>query len=92
MKIYRLLFICFAVGLIAGCVTPTQDNPFGIADPNAVQQWIDIGIGAGQGMVATGTATGNPYLLAWGAGLVTVGGLMSTILFGKRKNDGESKS
>jgi hypothetical protein len=89
---YRLFLLCVLLCLTAGCVTPTADNPFGIKDPNQVQGWIDVGVQIGQGAAAAGTATGNPYLLAWGAGLVSVGGLLTAILFGKRKKDGESES
>jgi len=84
--ILLVLVVCL---IVVGCVAPTQDNPFGIADPNQVQGWIDFGVGLGQGAAAAGAATGNPYLLAWGAGLVAGGGILTSILFGRKKKEGE---
>lgn len=81
------LVVCL---IMVGCTTPSQDNPFGISDPNQVQGWINYGVLVGQGTTAAGAATGNPYLLAWGAGLVAGGGVLTTILFGtKKKKEGE---
>ena len=88
-----LLFAC-ALGLlvIVGCISPTQDNPYGIADSNQVQTLISYGVGIGQGMSATGAATGNPYLLAYGAGLILIGGIATSILFPKKKEGDDNGS
>ena len=91
MTKFRVVFICLMLLFVFGCVTPTQDNPFGIRDPNEVQRWIETGIVVGQSAVAVGTTTGNPYAVAWGGGLVAVGTVLASILFGgRKKKDGES--
>ena len=78
--------------ILAGCqVQPTADNPFGINDPNQVEAWIEIGKIIGQSSVAVGVATGNPYALAWGGGLIALGGILTSLLLRKGKvENGES--
>ena len=88
-RILLFLICVFGVCIIVGCTTPTQDNPFGISDPNGIQSLIIYGVGIGQGMSTTGAATMNPYLLAYGAGLVLIGGIATSILFPKKK-EGEN--
>ena len=86
-KVVLLCVLCFS---IVGCVSPTKDNPWGISDPNQVKEWIEYGTSIGTAATAAGAATGNPYLLAWGGGLVTVGGALTLILFGNKKKEEET--
>ena len=82
--------LCALCLLIVGCVSPTKENPLGISDPNQVKGWIEYGTNIGTAATAAGVATGNPYLLAWGGGLVIAGGALTSILFGKKKKEEET--
>lgn len=79
-----LVFI-FLMFFVQGCATPTEGNPFGIADPNQAQGWIDYGVAIGAGAQGAGAATGNPYLLVYGAGLLTLLGVVRSVLFPKKQ-------
>ena len=96
--VYGIVLVAGMVGcliglaiMLAGCQQPTADNPFGIQDPNQVEAWIEIGKIIGQSSVAVGAATGNPYALAWGGGLIALGGILTSLLLRKGKvENGES--
>jgi hypothetical protein len=96
--VYGIVLVAGMIGcliglaiMLAGCQQPTAGNPFGINDPNQVESWIEIGKIIGQSSVAVGTATGNPYALAWGGGLIALGGILTSLLLKKGKvENGES--
>jgi len=82
MKRVLLLFIiCFCLFVITGCGAPmTSENPFGFVDPNGVKLFFDAGVKTGQAIQGVGTATGNPAMLAYGAGLVIISGYLTILL------------
>lgn len=86
MKI--VITICVLM-VCAGCGAPmTQENPFGIQDPNAVQAWVDLGVSIGQASQAGGIATGNPALIGYGAVLILIGGWVTNNILKKGKENG----
>ena len=79
-----------AVFMLVGCgASMTEDNPFGISDPNQVQVWINAAVAAGQTSQAIGVATGNPAMIGYGAVLVVLGGWITRNILMKGKKDGE---
>lgn len=85
-----VIVICLLL-LFAGCGAPiTQENPFGIQDPNQVQAWINAAVAAGQTTQAVGIATGNPAMIGYGALLVVLGGWITSNILRKDKKNGES--
>ena len=86
MKI--IITICVLM-VCAGCGAPTtQDNPFGIQDPNQVQAWVDLGVSIGQAAQGGGIATGNPAMIGIGAALVVLGGWVTNNVLKKGKQNG----
>lgn len=86
----KIVIICCALMVIAGCGAPiTQENPFGIQDPNQVKAWVDLGVGIGQTSQTLGVATGNPAMIGYGAILVVLGGWITNNILKKGKKDGE---
>lgn len=87
-----LMFVCLftLVVWLVGCgAEMTADNPYGIKDPNQIQEWFDLGVIAGQGIQVAGAAIGNVYMIAYGGLLILVGGTAGQILFNKKKKEGE---
>jgi len=82
-----VLVILIVLMIFSGCQTPSEGNPFGIRDPNEVKGWIEFGTLVAESSIAVGTATGNPYALAWGGGLLAVGGVLAAVLFGQKKKE-----
>jgi len=85
----NVLLIGVLLLLVGGCgAQMTQENPFGIADPNQVQMWISAAVAAGQTSQALGLATGNPAMIGYGAALVLIGGwITSNVLKGKKNGE-----
>lgn len=93
MLMYAVVVImCLAIIVVCvvGCGAPmTADNPYGVKDPNQVQEWFDLGVITGRGVQAAGAAIGNVYMIAYGGLLILVGGTAGQILFNKKKKEGE---
>ena len=85
----KIVIILCVLMLCAGCgAKMTEENPFGIQDPNQVQAWIATAVSAGQASQALGVATGNPAMIGYGAILVVLGGWITNNILKKEKQDG----
>ena len=86
----NILLLITLFFILSGCAAEqiTEENPFGITDPNQAQSWFTAGVESGQAIQAVGGATGDAALMGFGATLSIVSGYLATVILGKGKKNG----